>query len=199
MKYLYAVITILICTLSQAQNYVDSVQQLRISKTAELINPESGTLTDEEIDHFKGLDFFLCDKNYRITCKFEKNIGKKFKMPTSTERKPIYRRYGYVYFKIDGQECKLTVYQNIELSKQKAFKNNLFIPFRDATSGNESYGGGRYIDVEIPMNDELVIDFNLCYNPYCAYSPRYSCPIPPAENTLQIAIKAGEKVPLGHE
>jgi len=134
----------------------------------------------------------------KVIAKFEYSKGKKFKMPTSTERTPIYRRYGFVYFEIAGQKCTLTVYQNMELIKKEGFKDYLFIPFKDATSGKESYGGGRYLDLRIPSSTAIVLDFNTCYNPYCAYSMRYSCPIPPAENTLNINIEAGEKIPLGH-
>ena len=121
-------------------------------------------------------------------------------MPTSTDRTPIYRRYGYVDFLIDSISLKLTVYQNIDLLKRdrKKFKNYLFIPFKDKTTRNETYGGGRFLDFEIPENENASLDFNLAYNPYCAYSHRYSCPIPPEENTLQIEIKAGEKTAPGH-
>jgi uncharacterized protein (DUF1684 family) len=85
------------------------------------------------------------------------------------------------------------------LKKQKEYKKYLFIPFRDLTSGKESYGGGRYIDTEIPAGETLILDFNRAYNPYCAYSHRYSCPIPPEENTLKVEIRAGEKVPVGYD
>lgn len=180
------------------KNYIDSIEILRIQHTGELINPEAKVLTDEEIDHFQGLDYFSTSTNYRLTARFEKNKGKKFKMPTSTERLPIYRRYGYVYFELNGETHRLTVYQNMELIKKPEFKNYLFIPFRDATSGIETYGGGRYLDLQIPADTSIIIDFNLTYNPYCAYSYRYSCPVPPEENTLKIRIEAGEKIPLGH-
>lgn len=119
-------------------------------------------------------------------------------LESSTERTPIYRRYGYIYFELNGKKCRLTAYQNMELIKKEEYKNYLFIPFRDGTSGVESYGGGRYLDVTIPENETITIDFNLAYNPYCAYSYRYSCPVPPEENTLKIRIEAGEKIPLGH-
>ena len=84
-------------------------------------------------------------------------------------------------------------------SARKDYKDYLFIPFRDVTSGKETFGGGRFLDARIPKNDTLLIDFNLNYNPYCAYSERYSCPIPPTENTLKVSILAGEKVPVGHD
>ncbi|MCB0475507.1 MAG: DUF1684 domain-containing protein, partial [Flavobacteriaceae bacterium] len=96
-------------------------------------------------------------------------------------------------FELNGQSLKLHVYQNQELIKQAEYENHIFIPFTDLSSGNESYGGGRYIDLEIPRGDTLVIDFNKAYNPYCAYNHKYSCPIPPRENSLPVAIHAGVK------
>ena len=114
-------------------------------------------------------------------------------MATSTDRTPVYRRFGYIYFTIDKIQYQLTVYQNIALMKDKELKNYLFIPFRDLTSAKTAYGGGRYIDFNIPSSTNVKIDFNTAYNPYCAYSPRFYCPIPPKENSLPIAIEAGEK------
>lgn len=197
MKALILIIFISPYVFSQ-QSYIDSIEILRVQHTGELINPEAKVLTDEEIDHFQGLDYFSTSTNYLLTGRFEKNKGKKFKMPTSTERLPIYRRYGYVYFELNGETHRLTVYQNMELIKKEEFKNYLFVPFRDATSGIETYGGGRYLDIQIPIGTSTTIDFNLAYNPYCAYSYRYSCPVPPEENRLKIRIEAGEKIPLGH-
>ena len=84
------------------------------------------------------------------------------------------------------------------LRKKKEYKDYLFIPFRDGTSRMETYGGGRYLDLRIPKGKTILVDFNLAYNPYCAYSHRYSCPIPPEINTLNVRILAGEKTPFGH-
>ncbi len=114
-------------------------------------------------------------------------------MQTSSERTPVYRRYGYVDFTINNQKQRLTVYQNIALSKVKGMEDYLFIPFKDSTSTITTYGGGRYLDFKITRATFVLIDFNLAYNPYCAYSHHFSCPIPPAENTLLIGIEAGEK------
>ena len=86
------------------------------------------------------------------------------------------------------------MYQNQDLTKKDGFDNYLFLPFLDDTNGEESYGGGRYIDLRIPKNDELVIDFNKAYNPYCAYNEKYSCPIVPRENYLALKVEAGVKV-----
>ena len=90
-----------------------------------------------------------------------------------------------------GKEYKLNVYQSIDLLKDRKYRNYLFIPFRDATSGKETYGGGRYIELTIPRADTIMINFNLAYHPYCAYTEGYNCPIPPRENYLPVKIEAG--------
>ena len=199
MKQLILLFTTLFSLNGISQTYEDSIREKRVLHYAELTDPKSELLTQEEIDHFEGLSYYEIDTLYRIHATFTKRKGKRFEMPTSTERTPIYRRYGYLDFKLKDSTYRLTVYQNCELKKNKEFKNYLFIPFRDATCQTESYGGGRYIDTEIPKGKILLIDFNKAYNPYCAYSIRYSCPIPPTENTLKIAIPAGEKVPVGFD
>lgn len=198
MRYLTLLFSIVLTLNSFTQTYKDSIIQLRVIHMGELIDTANKILNLDEIDHFEGLAYFEVDSNFRIIGKFTKSKGKKFKMPTSTDRTPIYRQYGYVDFMLDGEKQRLTLYQNMALRKQKEFKNHLFIPFRDATTGNESYGGGRYLDAEIPSEKTLILDFNRVYNPYCVYSHRYSCPIPPAENTLTVPIRAGEKVPVGY-
>jgi uncharacterized protein (DUF1684 family) len=187
------------------QSYSDTIDEIRIMHMVELMDSTSGVLNLSEINNFQGLSYYDVDTNYRIQARFIKNIGKRFKMITSTDRRPVYRRYGFVEFTTHDTICHLTVYQNMELSgffhfsARKDYKDYLFIPFRDVTSGKETYGGGRFLDARIPKNDILLIDFNLNYNPYCAYSERYSCPIPPTENTLKVSILAGEKVPVGHD
>jgi uncharacterized protein (DUF1684 family) len=199
MKIVTFCISVILSALSFGQTYEDSIVELRVVQMGEMIDSSKHILKQDEIDHFEGLSFFKVDTVYRISGKFTRSIGKKFEMPTTTDRKPIYRRYGYVDFQLDGNTHRLTIYQNMALKKQKEYKKYLFIPFRDLTSGKESYGGGRYIDTEIPAGETLILDFNRAYNPYCAYSHRYSCPIPPEENTLKVEIRAGEKVPVGYD
>lgn len=186
-------IILFVCFQSNAQSYSDSIILLRNEHLAELKDTNNHILNVEEVNHFPGLDYFPVNESFIITAKFRKNKGKKFKMQTSGTRTPIYRRYGYIDFKIGDTNCRLTVYQNVELSKSEDLKDYLFIPFRDFSSSKTTYGGGRYLDFSIPNSNEVIIDFNLAYNPYCAYSHRYSCPIPPAENTLKVEIAAGEK------
>jgi len=190
---------LLFCGLnSTAQTYEDSIIEIRVMHMGDLIDTASGILNQEEINQFQGLSYFEVDTTFRLTATFTISKGKKFKMPTSTERLPVYRRFGYVDFEIDDKSHRLTVYQNMELKKNKEFKDYLFVPFRDSTSNYETYGGGRYLDLRIPKGNTIILDFNRVYNPYCVYSHRYSCPIPPTENTLKVPIRAGEKVPVGY-
>jgi uncharacterized protein (DUF1684 family) len=114
-------------------------------------------------------------------------------MKTTTDRLPEYIKYGEVHFSLDGQNFTLEVYQSPEIMKRPGYEDYLFIPFTDETNGHETYDVGRYIEFRIPKSEDVVVDFNQSYNPYCSYSPNFSCPIPPAVNQLTIAILAGEK------
>lgn len=151
-------------------------------------------LTIEDRIHFKTLDFYPINENLFVIAQFVRTENEKpFEMKTSTERKPLYVKYGELFFSLDGKSFQLNVYRNIELSKKKEYEDHLFLPFSDLTSGNESYIGGKYIDLKIPKGNTIAIDFNTSYNPYCAYNHKYSCPIVPLENDLNIEIKAGVK------
>lgn len=143
---------------------------------------------------FKGLDFYPINTEYRIKAKFVRTPNEKpFKMLTTTERRPDYIKFGEVRFSLMGKQFKLNIYQNIQLVQKPGFEKHLFLPFTDLTNGEETYGGGRYIDLQIPDGVTIIIDFNQSYNPYCAYNHRYSCPIPPKENNMEIMVKAGVK------
>ena len=145
----------------------------------------------------KYLQFFPIDKSYRVTAKIEiTNDIKWFKMETSGPIRKTFRTYGIITFSIHDTIVRLHVYQSQNLSQSEQYKNYLFIPFTDLTTGNGTYEAGRYIDIassEI-KGDEVIIDFNKAYNPYCVYVKNiYNCPIPPKENNLSVAIFAGEK------
>lgn len=144
----------------------------------------------------KYFQFFTPDSKFKVAAKFSRVIDSVgFIMKTSGKTPKRYFRYGMVTFKIVDSVFKLTVYQGADLMQTVLYKNHLFLPFTDLTSGEESYGAGRYVDLEINdiVNNSVVLDFNKAYNPYCAYSDEYNCPIPPRENYLNIAITAGEK------
>lgn len=171
-----------------------AVKKFQDELNAEYADAKTSPLMAEDLANFKSLDFFPANETFFVVAQFSRTPKEKpFEMKTSTDRKPVYVKYGEVAFVIDGKSFKLNVYRNIELSKQKKYKDYLFLPFSDLTSGNESYIGGKYIDLKLPKGNTIAIDFNTSYNPYCAYSHKYSCPKVPLENDLNIEIKAGVK------
>jgi uncharacterized protein (DUF1684 family) len=180
-----------------AQNsYIDSVQSIRDENVKELFGADTQILNDEEKSRVQSLDYYAIDISKKVDAVFTEEKGRSFHLPTSSGTTKLYRKYGYVTFDWDGKKVKLTIYQDINLSKKQGFEDYLIIPFKDATSGKETYGGGRYLDFRMTNQSTVEIDFNLAYNPYCAYSYRYNCPIPPEENHLKISIDAGEKTPI---
>ena len=179
---------------AQAQFDLASIEKLQKELNAEYADAKTSPLLPEDLKVFKTLDFYPADEKFYVVAKFIRTENEQpFEMKTTTARKPVYVKYGEAHFSIDGQFFKLNIYRNIELSKKEQYKDYLFLPFSDLTCGNESYIGGRYIDMKIPQGDRIVIDFNRSYNPYCAYNPKYSCPKVPLENDLKIEIRAGVK------
>ncbi len=179
-----------------AQNQKDREGALQAQKelNESFADSAQSPLTEEDLKHFKGLDFFPINEKFILTARFVRTKGqKKFGMKTTTSRLPLYKKYGELHFEIDGRTFRLNVYQNLDLKKKPGYADYLFLPFSDLTNGKESYIGGRYLDFRIPDGDTVVLDFNRCYNPYCAYNYKYSCPIVPMENDLDIAIEAGVK------
>ncbi|WP_121666384.1 DUF1684 domain-containing protein [Mesonia aquimarina] len=173
--------------LNQAEKYQEELNK-------EFSDEETTPLQTKDLKKFKELDFFELDPAYIIEAKFIRTpYESPFAMPTTTDRKAIYIKYGEVKFRLHNQQVSLNVYQNQRLMTDPEYKDHLFIPFTDATNGNETYAGGRYLDITIPKGPNVLLDFNQAYNPYCAYNGRYSCPIPPEENDMQIPIKAGVK------
>jgi uncharacterized protein len=179
---------------SQQKFEPDSVIQFQKNMNEHYADSAKSPLKKKDVAVFKELEFFPINENYFVTAKFIRTKKEKpFEMKTTTSRKPIYVKYGELHFELHGIPCQLNVYQNVEFSKKPGYKNSLFLPFTDFTSGVESYGGGRYIDLEIQKGKNWTIDFNQAYNPYCAYNEVYSCPIVPQENDLKVEIKAGVK------
>lgn len=139
---------------------------------------------------FNGLDYFDPDLNFKIEAQFEKTQAEaQVTLITNDGKERVYDIYGLASFTIDGQPCSLQV-----LSSNEELGSTLFVPFMDATSGNETYGAGRYLEAMVPTSSTIELDFNQAYNPYCAYMEGYTCPFPPKANVLPVEIKAGEKV-----
>jgi uncharacterized protein (DUF1684 family) len=174
------------------QNYKEEIKQFQEKLNKEYKNPDESPLSKKEIENFKGHTFFPINDTFRIEAKFQKFNNPVFiKMKTSSEKIKDYDKFGMAEFEIKGQTFKLVIYQSHRLREMKKYKDHLFLPFTDLTNGFETYGGGRYLDLTIPKGNTIIIDFNKAYNPYCAYSKGYSCPIPPEENDLKIRIEAG--------
>jgi uncharacterized protein len=179
---------------AQNQFSFSAVEKFQNELNAEYADAKTSPLLPEDLKVFKSLDFYPVNEKFFVVAQFIRTENEQpFEMKTSTDRKPVYVKYGEAHFNINGQFFKLNIYRNIELSKKEQYKDHLFLPFSDLTCGSESYIGGKYIDLKIPQGDTIVIDFNTSYNPYCAYSPKYSCPKVPLENDLKIEIRAGVK------
>jgi len=182
------------CTKEKKLSYDEEITQFQYQMNVAFSDKKTSPLEVKDLKTFKNLDFFPIKKKYKVMAKFERTPNEPiFEMQTSTDRLPLYTQYGIATFTIDGKELSLRVYQDQELILNPEYSKHLFIAFNDLTNGNETYDGGRYIELEIPEGDTIVIDFNKAYNPYCAYNHKYSCPIPPKENDLDIEIKAGVK------
>jgi len=186
------------------EEYEDLVLYFQKELNDEYSNVDTSPLNEEARTKFLeigGHQFFDINPNLLIEADFKVyDNAEQIELKTSTSRLAEYNVYGKASFVLDGKNLELNVYQSIRMLSDPVYKNYLFIPYTDLTSGEDTYGGGRYIDVLIPSDpSKIMIDFNKSYQPYCAYSDGYSCPIPPAENFLDVKIEGGVKmIDIGH-
>jgi len=160
----------------------------------EFKDPKESPLEPRDLKKFRGHQFFPIDLKYRVTARFIRQENAPFiGLKTTTSRLSKERIYAYAEFELQGRSFKLPLYQSQDLMNTKEYADYLFFPFSDLTNGKQSYGGGRFIDLRIPPQgqDTIVIDFNQAYNPYCAYNHKYSCPLVPEENQMDIEVPAG--------
>jgi uncharacterized protein len=183
-------VTLFAFYISFSQGYKDSIQSFLDDyvKNHEVVTG----------DNKKYLKFYSPDENYRVIAQFQRSTNPKWlQMATSGKQKQTFRVYGIVTFKLDDTTVKLNLYQSQDLMQDPKYKDYLLLMFTDETTGKETYEAGRYLDFTTSdiQNNSLLIDFNKSYNPYCAYeSGKYNCPIPPIENRLPVAVRAGEKI-----
>jgi uncharacterized protein (DUF1684 family) len=174
-----------------SEGYAQKVEQERLEKNEMFKNSEDSPLTDEQLDIFESLTYFPIAEKYKVKADFQRNPREqKIKMAITDGTQREYFVFGNAHFHLEGKELDVVVYKPV-----KEDSDYLFIPFYDKTSADLTYGGGRYVEPELLENGVLEIDFNLAYNPYCAYNHTYRCPIPPQDNNLDVSILAGEKNP----
>lgn len=170
---------------------METYAELRSAKDHFFKYDRHSPLTLDQRQEFEALDYYPPNPKLRFEVDVERNPGtEKITIETSTGDEQVYTRFGTFNFEVDGQPARLTIYAN---------QHGYFLPFVDALAGKETYGAGRYLEPEVLPGGRFMIDFNLAYNPYCAYNPNWSCPLTPFENRLKVAIRAGEKDFAGHE
>ncbi len=177
------------------ENFTKAAAAFQAELNATYLDPERTILDSTKLARLQelgGLPFFPLDSTYRVVADFTPYTDPEIvQMPTSSQRVAEFRVYGRASFTIEGEKLTLDVFETTNPNVPEEYAGLLFLPFQDATSGSETYGGGRYLDLPKPEGDELVIDFNKAYHPYCAYSDGFSCPVPPARNRLPVAVRAG--------
>ncbi|NWG14388.1 MAG: DUF1684 domain-containing protein [Acidobacteria bacterium] len=175
-----------------APGYGDELLRERREKDMAFRSGSGSPLSGKDRRGFRGLDYYPVDPALRFRVRLHRHsIARRVRMATNTGEMRTGLRYGYFEFEIEGTTCRLHAYR-MEGDDDRSGPT-LFVPFRDATSGNETYAAGRYLEVPENTTGVYDLDFNRAYNPYCAYRDDYSCPVPPEENVLKVAIRAGEK------
>ena len=170
------------------------IADFQLALNEEFKNPETSPLPDRFRKDFESLDFFPADTSYVVEARFVRTPDAiPFLMPTTTDRKSKEVVYGVAHFSLNGSAHELEIYQNEELMLEEGYEAYLFLPFTDMTNGEETYGGGRYLDLSIPKGNTILLDFNKAYNPYCTYNKKFSCPLVPGINDLKTRVEAGVK------
>lgn len=193
MKNIISTLLLLLVTIGlHAQDFRRETELFRKKYKEEFLHTPNSPLKAADLPF---LSFYEPDSSFRVTARFEKSKGRSFEMPTYSGVNKTYVKYGVLKFKLNGRRQTLTVYRSLSLQTLAKYKDYLFIPFKDGTNGSGSYGGGRYLDLKTTdlKDNTYVLDFNKAYNPYCAYTDGYNCPIPPVANHLSQNITAGEK------
>jgi uncharacterized protein (DUF1684 family) len=177
--------------------YAEAVEQFRADKDKYFKTGEGSPIPVGEREAFTGLPYYPVDPAYYFEeRKLEPYTGDEpshFQIPTSDGKLRPAHRAGTLGFELGGEPRKLTAYVLDE-----GDPTSLFVPFLDATSGKETYGAGRYLDLEPEDDGTYILDFNVAYHPSCVYDAIYSCPLTPAENRLPVRVEAGERLPEGY-
>ena len=177
-----------------AQDYEQESVEYRKNLSQEYKSGENNVLTEREKKNFGYLNFYEFDPEFVVEATFEPlDNTEELTLETSTSRIASYVKYGYLHFTLKGKKCKLLVLSSPDLKDDPEYYNYLSVYFTDETNGDGTYKKGRYMELRSPLSDKVVLNFNNTYNPYCAYSERFSCAVPPKENHLPLPVKAGVK------
>ncbi len=169
------------------ESYAAALRASRAEKDHFFKTDPHSPLPEDVRASFQGLAYYPPNPALRLVVPLERDpSGTRITLQMSTGDEQEYERLGFISFEVDGEPVRLAVYRDVR-------NGLLFLPFRDATSGTETYGAGRYLEPILLDDNTLLVDFNLAYNPFCAYSDQWRCPLPPIENWLRVPIRAGEK------
>ena len=172
------------------KSYERMIRKLRTQKDNDFKYGNASPLTNEQKLHFTTLHYFEPDDIYKVQAVITLTKNDSFyKYLTTTNEIRRFNKHAYLDFTIEKKAQRLILLKSAEAGTAAYY----FLAFKDLTSGTETYGGGRYLDIEKPKSSSIEIDFNKTYNPYCAYNDLYSCPVPPDENNLSVRILAGER------
>lgn len=188
-----AVILLWSCGSSKIYSYRKEINKFRVEYKKDFLKEERSPLKRNDL---KDLDFFPIDTNFRVKASFKLfNDADTLDFKTSSGKIKQFTPYAVLFFEIKSIPCSLYAYNSLQLSGDAKYVNYLFLPFTDITNENETYGGGRYIDLDKRDFNfgSIILDFNKAYNPWCAFGEGFNCPIPPRENELNLEIRAGEK------
>lgn len=189
----FSIVFLASCT-PKNMTYINSIYDYRKQIRENFKNdPRAPLNTNEELNL---LDYYPVDPKYKLNC--DVHIPESttlLSIPTYSGKEKFYQIYAQASCSFEKQVFNLNIYRSADGPQNPIYQYHLFLPFKDETNSAETFGGGRYIDLNVNQikNGKVIIDFNKAYNPWCAYSDGYNCPIPPIENHLRIPIRAGEK------
>jgi len=181
------------CGSTTKSDYLHQFYSERQAHMVGLVAGDRAPLKSHDLSHIQHYPY---NDSYRVRATFEETpSAEPVTMATYSGNEKVFSQKGKLLFSLDGKKHTIYVYQLAQFANHPLYGQTYFIPFKDVTSGNETYGGGRYMDINKSLfaNKKLVLDFNQAYNPWCAYADGYNCPIPPKENDLTVAIYAGEQ------
>lgn len=186
--------------LSAQSSWFSDLSKHREEKDLEFKTSEDSPIPEETRTHFEGLKYYQPDNRFNLTAEFIRlKKPKTVWFMTSSGKEKEYVQFAQIRFKLFDKSYTLYAYYSEQVRSKPGLEKYVFVPFKDLTNLKGTYGGGRYLELSEPSEDIISLDFNMAFNPYCAYSDGYSCPKVPAENYLNLRIEAGEKVLYGDE